>query len=460
MLRAAAVLCALLMTAGAVEAQTCTRTAATCLRTATVDLGGIPIEGACREIRLEELCERESPLNECVPFNQARVTHNNPLSDGECRRTSRECTRYRNGECDRWMLNYTCWNGPLEHPPAELVDRVFHNFNERVRNNCGPMRNDPNCQRRDDVITEDYETRTINGMEVTRAWWRRDRFWDCTDPALEETCQPFEGNPVCTQTDHEVCLATAADGTCIQVEYAYDCQVDPTFEANCEAINVCVGDNCAGIDPDPSTDFPKAAAWLNVLDSMADDFGCSKEGDIIDPDTGEVDLAACPTDLAGMLLFYPDIFVGEMEFCTEGLVNCCDNPDNGSCNQSARDLQLARDAGTDHYLETECNQEVFGSCINLSRYYCTYKTKFARVLQEQAHLQTDVQFREWWRGDDACPGITIDQLELLDWEQIDLSEFFGDMLEAIDIPLESEVSDRLTGGVTQFGPQVQDQFGE
>ena len=441
------------------SAQNCTRTEASCLRTTNPLVGNIRLESACREIRLEELCERDQPLDECVPFNQARVTHNRDLADGECRRTSRECTRYRQGVCDRWLLNFTCWNGPLEHAPAELVDRVFHNFEEETVNDCGPLESNPHCNRRDDVITEGYETRNINGLDVTRAWWLRDRNYDCTDPSLEETCGPFEGNPVCTQTDHEQCLVTAPDGTCIQTEYAYDCDVDPTFEANCAAINVCVGSNCTGIDQDPSTDFPKAAAWLNVLDEMSDDFGCSKTGDIIDPDTGQVDLAACPTDLTTMLYFYPDIFVGEMKWCTEGLTNCCANPDNGSCGQAARDLEVAKEANTEHFLETVCIQEFLGVCTDLARYYCTYKTKFARVLQEQAHLQTGVQFLEWWRTDNgACPGITIDQLELLDWDQIDLSEVFGDILDALDIPIESEVSDRLTGGITQFAPEVNDVF--
>lgn len=441
----------------AASAQSCVRTDATCVRSGNPSVGGVRLEEACLKIDLEELCEREEPLNECVPFNRARVIHDETLLDGQCRRTSRECTRYRHGECDRWLLNYTCWNGPLDHSPAELLDRIFHNFDEATVNDCGPLEASPNCKRGNDAITEDYGTRNINGLDVTRAWWRRDREYDCTDPLLEETCRPFAGNPVCTQTDHKLCVVSAPDGTCIQMEYVYDCAVDPTFEANCAAINVCAGNNCTGVAQDPSQDFPKAAAWLNVLDSLADDFGCSKDGDVVDPVSGEVDLAACPLDPALFGAFDPSLFEGTKMVCNRGFINCCDGDGEGSCSQESEDLALHREALVTHFLEGECTSLLAGSCLSVREHHCVYKSRFARVFQEQAHLQTGIQFGGIWSAD-PCPGLDIYQLELLDVEAMDFSEVFGDILGGVNTPVESEVTDRLTGGVLNLAPEVNDVF--
>ncbi len=438
-------------------AATCTRESATCVRTTNPTVDGVRLQSVCREVELEELCERDNPVNECVPFNAARITHNNALRDGECRRTSRECTRYRNGDCDRWLLKFTCWNGPLEHSPADLEDRVFHNFEERNVDSCGPLNSDPNCTRKNDVITEDYETRNINGLDVTRAWWRRDRNYDCTDPSLDETCGPFEGNPVCTRTTDELCLMRAPDGTCIHAQLSYDCDVDANFTASCQSINVCVGNNCTGIDSEASQDFPKAAAWLNVLDSMADDFGCSPDGDVIDPTTGNLDLAACPVDPALMNAFDPRLFTGTSMICNRGLFNCCDGDGQGSCPPEAEELANFRDAGVTHFVQSECTSEALGICLNVREYHCVYKSKFARVFQEQADLQTGVQFPSP-HSVLPCPALDIYQLELLDVDAMDLSEVFGDLFDQIEEPKQDDITNQLTNGVTTFAPEVQDVF--
>ena len=438
-------------------ADTCTRIETTCLQTAAMTVGGIELEGACTSVEIRELCERETPLNECEPFNAARTTRL-PLSDGQCERLSWECTRYRDGKCDRWLLKYRCWNGPLTHRPAELEDRKFHNFDERIANNCGAISSDPHCTRISDVITEGPETRTINGRDVTRSWWAKDRTFDCTDPRYEDTCAPFEDSPICTPTGQELCLSTAADGTCEYAEITYNCTESANFEAACEDVNVCIGGNCEGIAQESSSDYPKAAAWLNVLAGMAENFGCGKDGEnVVDPVTGEIDLMACPTDELLMASFDPEVFSGRMMSCNRGTTDCCDFDDDGFCGQESKDLRDARIAEVTHYLDSECTSEALGWCLSVREYYCVYNSKFARVFQEQAHDQTGIQFGTPY-STEPCPPLGIDQLELLDMEAMDLSEIFGDMLEQVQVPIEGELQDRLTNGITAFQPEVSDVF--
>lgn len=457
MLRAGFVCAILLVGASASAQESCVRTDNTCIRSGDVNVGGITIEDACTYTKIEERCERDAPRNECVPFARAAVTHGNDLDDGQCRLTSSECVSYRDGECDRNRYFYTCWNGPLEHDLASLEDRVFHNFEEDVLDNCGSLEGNANCTRQTDTITEDYETRTFNGRDVTRAWWARARQYDCTNPAFEDTCGPFDGNPVCTKSDDELCLEYAPDGTCNYAEYTYDCDVSADFEASCEAINVCVGDNCLGLPDEASQDFPKAAAWLNVLDNMSDDFGCGGDGDVIDPETGEISLEACPVDPALLEAYEPELFSGRLMNCNRGSTNCCDFDGAGFCGQESLDLAEFRQAKVTHFVSKECTSEVFGICLSVKENYCVYNSKFARVFQEQAHAQTGVQFGNP-DGPNPCPALDVYQLESLDVDAMDFSEVFGEMLDQIDVPIEGELTDRLTGGITDFAPEVQDVF--
>jgi len=248
-----------------------------------------------------------------------------------------------------------------------------------------------------------------------------------------------------------------SDGTCVQVEYGFECDLDPSFEASCEAINVCVGDNCTGVEQDPSEDFPKAAAWLNILNALAEDFGCSKEGEIVDPETGEIDLGACPIDPLFMAAFEPSLFAGEKMTCKRGVINCCDGDGEGSCSPMSEELALHRQAQVTHHLGNQCTSKVLGTCLEVREHHCVYKSKFARVFQEQAHLQTGSQFGDIW-STHPCPALDVYQLDVLDVDKMDFSEVFDQIIGGLSVPAQSNVMDQLTKGVTILAPEVGDVF--
>ena len=128
-------------------------------------------------------------------------------------------------------------------------------------------------------------------------------------------------------------------------------------------------------------------------------------------------------------------------YCSSSLLDACRDTDL---------LYQRMQAGATHYLRSEC-RGVF--CLKKRYFYCTYNSKFARVFQEQAHLQTGVQFT------DACPGLTIQQLETIDVDAMDLSEVFGDMLEDADLPVQDLVIERISTDMGVFQLGVEDTLG-
>jgi len=113
-------------------------------------------------------------------------------------------------------------------------------------------------------------------------------------------------------------------------------------------------------------------------------------------------------------------------------------------------------AGSSHYLGKRCTSRVLGVCVGKRRFYCVYNSKFARVFQEQAHIQTGAQFN--WGAEDPCPALTIEQLETLDVEAMDLTEVFGDRLDEIDEPVQDLVTDRLKRDLSVHTGGVQGEF--
>lgn len=113
-------------------------------------------------------------------------------------------------------------------------------------------------------------------------------------------------------------------------------------------------------------------------------------------------------------------------------------------------------AGSSHYLGKRCTSRVLGVCVGRRRFYCVYNSKFARVFQEQAHIQTGEQFK--FGTEDPCPALTIEQLETLDVDAMDLTEVFGDRLDEVDEPVQDLVIDRLKRDMSVHTGGVQGEF--
>lgn len=91
------------------------------------------------------------------------------------------------------------------------------------------------------------------------------------------------------------------------------------------------------------------------------------------------------------------------------------------CEQSEQTLMLKKGQNLCHYVGTYCSKgEKFG-CIERSESYCCYNSPLARILQEQGRIQLG---KSWGSAKDpVCTGFTMEELESLDFDKMDLSEF-------------------------------------
>ena len=175
----------------------------------------------------------------------------------------------------------------------------------------------------------------------------------------------------------------------------------------CGAVAWCAGADCETRASQANSGFVGAAAKLNMVMELG--------GDEFDRQN---------------LLF----FRGERRACRirwGGLANCCKDSglliDLGDCTEAERLLAEERHGGNTHYLGTRCAKRIFGFCVRRERVWCVFGSKLGRILQEAARAQLGI-------GWSSCRGFTVEEMEQIDFEAVDLSEFTENLMDGASEP--------------------------
>ena len=198
---------------------------------------------------------------------------------------------------------------------------------------------------------------------------------------------------------------------------------------SCGQVRYCVGAGCETVSPQANTGFVNATTRLN----MALELG----GEEFDR-----------TDMR--------FFTGQRRACHIkyfGLANCCKNSGllvgMADCSASERELAEERNAGNTHYLGKYCSKKtLFGVCIRRSRAWCVFGSKLGRILQQQGRAQLGI-------GWSSCRGLTVAEVESIDFERLDLSEFTQDLMDgsrepSVSLPDAGDTGDAMRRRIRDF----------
>ena len=197
----------------------------------------------------------------------------------------------------------------------------------------------------------------------------------------------------------------------------------------CGQVTYCVGAGCETVRSEANTGFVEATTRLNMaLELGGDEF-----------------------DRQDMRFF-----TGQRRAChikLFGLANCCKNSGLlvglGNCSASERELAEERNAGNTHYLGRYCSKRTFfGACIRRSRAWCVFGSKLGRILQQQGRAQLGI-------GWGSCRGLTVAEVEGIDFARLDLSEFTQDLMDgsrepAVSLPDAGDTGEVMRTRIRDF----------
>ena len=196
----------------------------------------------------------------------------------------------------------------------------------------------------------------------------------------------------------------------------------------CGSVRYCIGGGCETVHPQASDGFVDAAARLNMVMELG--------GDEFDRDN---------------LRF----FTGQRRACSirlAGLANCCENSGVligiSGCTTAEYELARERHAGNTHYLGQYCARRVLGVCIRRDRAWCVFGSKLGRIFQQQGRAQLGI-------GWGSCRGLTVAELEGVDFDALDLREFTDDLLDSgkdpsVDLPDAGDTQTLLRDRIRTF----------
>lgn len=294
-----------------------------------------------------------------------------------------------------------------------------------------------------EVCTSGPETRTIMTAPVYQSCWEwNENYSRLSEPyyVKQPACAALEAAG-CGQTTTE-CLLDAGLFCASQVAH-YTCPNSTSTRtvSLCGSSLICPDGDCTsdiGQDYVPATsDFQAAATGLAVAGEIASGF---------DENTMTV-------------------FNGNSESCDERVLsfyNCC--ADSGwaldlnlaSCSTAEQILGMKKEAEQTHYIGEYCSDDSIFGCLRYTKVYCTYPSKLSRIIVEQGKAQMSLGFGN--AENPVCTGFTTTELEGLDFNVMDFSEFYSDVAAGAanaTTPSSSSATTQIQQSIEARYPEIQ-----
>jgi conjugal transfer mating pair stabilization protein TraN len=176
----------------------------------TRSINGLAVTKDPWEVREDYICWSSTTANNCTPFVG-------------CAETASTCASTdRQGTCSAYNKTYRCENpanggGTVIETPRDVVGEYW-------TDPCATKRNDPACSRTSDEVLIGAQTRTINGLSVTRDPWQRRETWVCNRSQGVDSCTAVAGCTLIAKS----CGGYGPDGSCTVDTNRYRCENEVT----------------------------------------------------------------------------------------------------------------------------------------------------------------------------------------------------------------------------------------
>ena len=267
-------------------------------------------------------------------------------------------------------------------------------------------------------------------------WAYRDTY--VTQSADKGTCQTYTDNPACTLVSHQ-CAFYSEEGACLHEYATYSCESKTSGKVMiCGGDVFCLDGECDKAQSGQSSDFAEAVSQLAAL-------------------------AAAGKDVAALNGVDVRAFTGQAKFCKKaaaGYSNCCKDSGWGQdiglakCSSDEKALAKAKSDKLTVSVGEFCSKKVLGVCLEKKRSYCQFDSKLAQIVQQQGRNgQLRISFGSAKHPD--CRGITVDELQKIQFDRLDFTNFYEDLMNNQKIPdsgvLTQKVKEQIADQLKQAG---------
>lgn len=263
-------------------------------------------------------------------------------------------------------------------------------------------------------------------------WAYRDTWM--TQPADYGACQSLMNNAACTLSSRQ-CAFTSEDGACLREYATFSCEARTSGKQMiCGGDVFCLDGECDKAATGKNNDFGQAVSELAALAAAGKD---------VADGSSDIDVRA---------------FTGQAKYCKKfaaGFSNCCKDSGWG------QDVGLARCSGNDKALAKAkankltisigefCSKKVLGVCLEKKRSYCQFDSKLAQIVQQQGRNgQLHIGFGRAKSPD--CRGISVDELQRINFDELDFTNFMEDLINNQNIPENTELTEKTKDRIKEL----------
>ena len=285
-------------------------------------------------------------------------------------------------------------------------------------------------------------TRTIDGYEVTRGCWEWGYIKKCNVPSLNDCAQHSR----CYSLGRRDCLLKDNYGSCINWKKEFSCKRwIPTYVESshvrygtedkdgqeglvCEGVP-CIDGNCVDKSYQMDAEMMNSVSKLYAISQGQSDGYNFK------------------------------IFEGAGRHCSKkptGYSNCCrvEKPGDGwgkeigaKCTKDEDYLMEQRSKNLCVYVGKK-SKKTAGITTVIKHHFCCFSSILEKIVQVQGRAQLGLNFGSG--GNSDCRGLTLEELERINFSLIDFTEFAVEVQKRMVVPSGGDVEERILGSLSKI----------
>jgi len=280
--------------------------------------------------------------------------------------------------------------------------------------------------------------RIVDGFSVTKDCWEWTYYKTCNYPSRDD-CRNFSH---CYAVADLPCLLYDNYGNCVNLQKEFSCKSWEPVTIDKETVRT-------GLVEKEGKDR-LVCKGVPCIDGNCVDKSYLTDGDMMD----SVSKLYAVSQMKGALDLNFKLFAGFSQHCSKkatSYTNCCSTSLKGwgknlgaKCTKDEIDLVDKRQKNLCVYVGKE-NKQTMGVTTVVKHHYCCFGSLLNKVIQVEGRKQLGLSFGSG--GNTNCRGLTLAEIMQLDFDRMDFSEFFTDILKRMKIPKIGDISARVNSSL-------------